>query len=54
MGHELKHGGSQTLVDEVAGQAALTGHKRDTQLKFLSHTLPRILKEMEWTTDAHR
>ena len=28
VGHEVKHGGSQTLVDEVAWQTALGGQKR--------------------------
>lgn len=27
MGHEFKHGGGQTLVDEVAGQTALMRQK---------------------------
>lgn len=37
MGHEFKHGGGQTLVDEVAGQAALTGHKHSAQV-IVSHS----------------
>lgn len=32
MGHEFKHGGSQTLVDEQAGQSALTGHKHSARV----------------------
>lgn len=37
MGHEFKHGGGQTLVDEVAGQSALTRHKKGVLIGYFCH-----------------
>lgn len=52
MGHELKHGGSQTLVDEVAGQSALTGHKHSAKV-ILAEMNPRYRLHRQSLTDVN-
>lgn len=37
MGHEFKHGGGQTLVDEVAGQSALMTNKHRVLIVYFFH-----------------